>query len=200
MYTVCLGWSEECTIQGYSKDPFAFSHPCTSPHITHPPSPTPPPPPTAPFSVDPLSGNLVLMQTIDLRIAIVTLCLLWYSEQVLHCMWLLLCTNRVKTHIIYRIVCLKRSVFVALRHLRVLARFLLRALLANCTLVLADHTLQSRQLIFRLVRTRKYTLATLMLALATRTLSLARLRSLDLLASALVLARASAPRSCFSLV
>ena len=29
-----------------------------SPHNT-------PPPPTAPFSVDPLSGNLVLMQTID---------------------------------------------------------------------------------------------------------------------------------------
>ena len=58
MYTVCLGWSEECTIQGYSEDPFAFSHPYTSPHNT-------PPPPTAPFSVDPLSGNLVLMQTID---------------------------------------------------------------------------------------------------------------------------------------
>jgi len=54
MYTVCLGWSEECTIQGS----FAFSHPYTSPHNT-------PPPPTAPFSVDPLSGNLVLMQTID---------------------------------------------------------------------------------------------------------------------------------------
>jgi len=63
---------------------------------------------------------------------------------------------------------------------------------ARATRKLHAHTRRSHahaSWYFVLARTRKYMLATLMLALATRTLSLARFRSLDLLASALVLAR-----------